>query len=73
MRKYHGLPEMAGENDDGAAMEMHCGGCGCKVGSDVLDAALQRLKATEDGTDLSGLEHPDDAAVVAIPEGTHAV
>ncbi len=53
---------------------MHCAGCGSKVGSSVLNFALDRLKKDQpDWSDrpdiLIGLDAPDDAAVVSIPVG----
>ena len=53
---------------------MHCAGCGSKVGSSVLNRALNRLKAEQldwgDRPDiLIGLDAPDDAAVIRIPVG----
>ncbi len=49
---------------------MPCAGCGSKIGSRVLDRVLQRLKQadwTQREDILIGLDAPDDAAVVQIP------
>ena len=60
---------------------MHCGGCGSKVGNQTLKRALRRVRAeAADNTNwpnrnniYTGLDHPDDAAVVQIPSGKLAV
>ncbi len=43
---------------------MRCGGCGDKIGANILSAALQRLNLPRDGRTTLGLETPDDAAVL---------
>jgi selenide,water dikinase len=58
---------------------MRCGGCGAKVGAEVLTAALADLRRAEKpGADLPsaenpdlviGLDAPDDAAVARVPPG----
>lgn len=48
---------------------MRCGGCGAKVGAEVLTGALASLsKATAPGL-LIDLDAPDDAAVLKPPDG----
>ena len=83
MRKFNELPEMAEEQasalnpgladratlSDISAIAMRCGGCGAKVGADVLTRALADLEPAENEDVLVGLHAPDDAAVVQIPEG----
>lgn len=83
MRKYSELPEMAEEAGaqpeaglaDAAAIKelsvlaMRCGGCGAKVGSDLLSRALGRIETVRRNDVLIGLDTPDDAAVVAVPPG----
>lgn len=60
---------------DAQRPQMYCAGCGSKVGSRALNAALQRVRADfpapgdRSQTLLIGLEAPDDAAVVQVPEG----
>ena len=82
MRKYSELPEM---NDDNAeikselagadtlaeisAIAMRCGGCGAKVGSNVLSRVVNRLSPHPRGDVVLGLDAPDDAAVVEVPPG----
>jgi selenide,water dikinase len=51
------------------AVEMRCGGCGAKVGAEVLAGALAELKPIENPDLLVGLEAPDDAAVLRVPAG----
>ncbi len=64
MRMYQQpMARMAG------AEPMRCGGCGAKVGAEVLAGALADLPRTA-GTDvLIGLDAPDDAAVMLPPPG----
>ncbi len=83
MRKFSELPEMAAEQaerlnpgladratlNDISAIAMRCGGCGAKVGADVLTRALSELDPVANDDVLVGLHAPDDAAVVQIPEG----
>jgi len=83
MRKYQRLPEMdAGvvesvvprELMDSAHEElpedtMRCGGCGAKVGADVLAAALKDLPTFSRDDVIVGLDEPDDAAMISVPPG----
>ena len=47
-----------------SALAMRCGGCGAKVGANILSRALGRIEpATRDDV-VVGLEAPDDAAIV---------
>lgn len=83
MTTFNDLPEMPEE--EGAAFDpgltnpqtlkelsastMRCGGCGAKVGSDVLERTLSGFKSVPRNDVLIGLESPDDAAVVEVPAG----
>jgi selenide,water dikinase len=83
MRKFSQLPEMANDeasNIDAAladtgtlkeisAIAMRCGGCGAKVGANVLSRAIADLKPAKRDDILIGLHEPDDAAVVEVPAG----
>lgn len=86
MRKYQVLPAMSAPGtriarsqllddlpaelrDDG----MRCGGCGAKVGADVLSEALAGFEPAPRADIVLGLGARDDAAAVALPEGALAV
>eukprot|EP00793_Prasinoderma_coloniale_P002858 PRCOL_00002340-RA len=52
------------------AVPMRCGGCGAKVGATVLSRVMARLPKQNLGPEiLVGLDAPDDAAVVKVPDG----
>ena len=57
----------------GPGPAMRCGGCGSKVGSELLFRSLARLGATGHPGVMVGLDAPDDAAVVQVPAGQVAV
>ena len=48
---------------------MRCGGCGAKVGAEVLAGALANLPRLPGADVLIGLDAPDDAAVMLPPPG----
>lgn len=80
MRKWHDLPEMDDEQEEDlpveanraleeiSAVAMRCGGCGAKIGSSTLDRALERLEPIDRDDIVVGLDEPDDAAVVEVPD-----
>ncbi len=70
MRAYRDLPETSGAASGSDPGAMRCGGCGAKVGPDILGRVLRRLElpAPRDEV-LVGCTEPDDASVVRVPEG----
>ncbi|MEX2479396.1 MAG: selenide, water dikinase SelD [Gammaproteobacteria bacterium] len=76
MRRYSDLPRMAETapaGEDPSEADMRCGGCGAKLGAEVLREALAALSPTAPADILIGLGAPDDAAVVRPPPGLLAV
>jgi selenide,water dikinase len=83
MQKYTELPSMPDEEvsrldrrladqdtlKEISAIAMRCGGCGAKVGANVLSRATADLKPAPRDDILIGLHEPDDAAVVEVPPG----
>jgi selenide, water dikinase len=81
MQRFSDLPSMSentpqikgGQGKDGEVNQMHCAGCGSKVGSSTLEKVLQRLQVAYPPTQrddiLLGLGTPDDAAVIQVPTG----
>ena len=86
MRRYQALPAMSGavqprvpavlardfapaHDEDG----MRCGGCGAKVAAATLRAALAAVDVAPHRDVVVGLAAPDDAAIVAVPNGKLAV
>jgi selenide,water dikinase len=71
MRMYQDLDGMARMSapriGNGAmAPEMRCGGCGAKVGSELLGRVLRRLRPPSRSDVIVGLDPADDAAVVTV-------
>ncbi|MEQ8493498.1 MAG: selenide, water dikinase SelD, partial [Gammaproteobacteria bacterium] len=74
MRRYAELPAMTEAGGDGPGEDaMRCGGCGAKVGAEVLHAALAACAPLAREDVVIGLAEPDDAAVVSLPPGHLAV
>jgi selenide,water dikinase len=84
MRQFSQLTPMAASRQEpGAgsltpAVTMRCAGCGAKVGNTVLQRVLQRIQNSAHGSSpvapaqadiLIGLDTPDDAAVLQVPDG----
>ncbi len=74
MRRFTELPEMKAEVFDVAPAlrdeapdPMRCGGCGAKLGANVLDRVLRRLDVTTSPTTVRGIG--DDAAIVEFTHG----
>jgi selenide, water dikinase len=49
--------------------DMRCGGCGAKVGAEVLAGALAAISRSGPADLLAALDQPDDAAIVRPPIG----
>ena len=78
MRKFSRLPEMHEEEPrvttqlrNEMPATMRCGGCGAKLGADLLNAVLSRLDVPVSTSTVSGIG--DDAAVVQVPAGSLAM
>jgi len=78
MRKFSDLPSMPEESPkvtaelrDDMPAAMRCGGCGAKLGADILNAVLSRLQVPASPSTLSGIG--EDAAVVQIAAGNLAI
>ena len=48
--------------------DMRCGGCGAKVGHSILNRVLKQLPPPPNEIEI-GLNRPDDAAVIEVPQG----
>jgi selenide,water dikinase len=69
MRMYQEPMAAMGSADD----PMRCGGCGAKVGAEVLTGALANIPRLPGPDVLIGLDAPDDAAVMLPPPGMAVV
>ena len=52
---------------------MQCGGCGSKIGSQVLENVLERISSRYGLEAVGGLEQADDAALVEVPPGLQLI
>ena len=69
MRMYQEPMAPMGGSPGAGAEPMRCGGCGAKVGAEVLAGALAGLPRPQAPGVLIGLDAPDDAAVMSPPPG----
>ena len=53
--------------------QMHCGGCGSKLGSEILQRVLEQINEQFGIAGDSGLQHPDDAALIKVPAGKELI
>ncbi len=77
MQRYAALPSMmtrkAPRDPTVLDAAMRCGGCGAKLGAELLHAALAGLPVIKRDDIIIGLTEPDDAAVVRLPAGALSV
>jgi selenide,water dikinase len=71
VQRFTDLPEMGIAAVSGAQdiAPMHCGGCGSKVGSQVLERVLEQVSSSYKLDGQGGFEHADDAAILDVPPG----
>ncbi|NJN71815.1 MAG: selenide, water dikinase SelD [Limnothrix sp. RL_2_0] len=68
MDQFAELPEMKPMMAETETQpKMYCAGCGAKVGKNILSAALADLKIPKTEGVIVGLDQPDDAAVIQVP------
>ncbi len=74
VRRFSELPAMPDGDEEQADMEpMRCGGCGSKVGSELLQSVLDDVRQRYGLERDSGTGHADDAALLQVPAGTELV
>ena len=64
-------PTISGMQTSDSDMAMRCGGCGAKIGDDILKRVMKQLQPISHDNVLIGLNSPDDAAVIEPPAGKH--
>ncbi|MDH3634454.1 MAG: selenide, water dikinase SelD [Gammaproteobacteria bacterium] len=74
IRRFSELPDMPGSDEASAEIApMRCGGCGSKVGSEILQQVLDKISRKYETGFADGLQHPDDAALIKVPQGQELV
>ena len=74
IRRFSELPDLAMEEDTATDIApMRCGGCGSKVGGDVLEQVLGQIYQKYGIANDSGLLHADDAALIRVPAGRELI
>lgn len=78
MNRFSNLPKMSVVSRQSSVVSrdrttndevMYCSGCAAKVGKTILEKVLKRIEIIENKDILIGLDRPDDAAVVRVPNG----
>ena len=82
VRQYNELPNVSehkstqpnetlvdSHNLQGSSIGTRCGGCGAKVGADILNQVLSQLSLPKDRDNIIGLSDLDDSAVSTVPPG----
>lgn len=65
-QEFDSMSAMAAPRNGKAEAEMRCGGCGAKIGSELLARVLRRLQPESRPDVMIGLDPADDAAVVSL-------
>ena len=74
IERFTRLPEMAqSESAADDITPMRCGGCGSKVGSEILEQVLAKIQLQYGTANNSGFEHADDAALIRVPAGKELI
>jgi selenide,water dikinase len=74
IERFTRLPQMAQNTSLAEDMtSMRCGGCGSKVGSEILQQVLAKIYLQYDSAGNSGFEHADDAALIQVPAGKELI
>ena len=72
--RFTELPAMPEHSDAGRELApMRCGGCGSKLGSEILERVLERVRRRYGMERDSGTVHADDAALLRVPAGMDLV